>query len=62
MFRDKQAECRDPFTDPSGLKGLNRDSVSLKSVGPVADNCFGVWVSFTLTSESGIVYNADDWA
>jgi hypothetical protein len=62
MFRDKLAECRDPFTYPSGLKGLNRDSVSLKSVGPVADNCFGVWVSFTLTSESGIVYNADDWA
>ena len=31
MFRDKLAECRDPFTDPSGLKGLNRDCVSLKS-------------------------------
>jgi len=62
MFRDKLAECRDPFTLPTGLSGLNRDSVTMKSVGPIADNCFGVWVSFTVISESGITFNQEDWA
>jgi len=61
MFRDKLAEYRDPLAGTTGLKGLNRDSISQKAVGPIADNCFGIWVSFTVTGESGIMYNEDDW-
>lgn len=62
MFRDKMAEQRNPFyANAAGLKNLNRDNVSYRAVGPIADNCHGMWCSFTLTSGSDFKYNSDDW-
>ena len=62
MFRDKAAEQRNPMVVPCyGIKNLNRDSVSYKTVGPVADNCYGMWCSFTLTNYAGINYDASNW-
>ncbi len=62
MFRDRASEQRNPLALPCyGLKNLNRDSLSYKAVGPIADNCYGMWASFTLLNGANINYNADDW-
>jgi len=62
MFRDKLKEQQNALLVPSyGIRNLNRDSISYKAVGPIADNCFGLWASFTLLESSDIKYNADDW-
>lgn len=61
MFQEKETACRDSFSVHSGLRNLNRESVSFKAVGPLADNCFGVWVSFTVLSNADIKLNKEDW-
>ena len=62
MFRDKVKEQQNSLLTPAyGIRNLNRDSISYKAVGPIADNCFGLWASFTLPESSDIKYNADDW-
>jgi len=61
MFKDKESAFRDPSSLPTGLWNLNRDSVSFKAVGPLADNCYGVWVSFTVLNNADIKFNQQDW-
>ena len=62
MFADKQAENRTPLLPAAaGLANLNRDSISYRAVGPIADNCYGVWASFTVLGNTGIKYDAADW-
>lgn len=62
MFRDKTAEQRNPLVVPAyGIKNLNRDSISYKTVGPIGDSCYGMWCSFTLINYAGISYSAAEW-
>lgn len=61
MFRDKLAEQRDPGNRTTGLCNLNRGDISYKTVGPLGDNCHGIWASFTLLDSAGIHYDAEDW-
>ncbi len=45
----------------TGLRNLNRDSITYYTIGPIGDNCFGIQVTFTMLQPTGIKYNADDW-
>lgn len=62
MFRDRHNEQINPSLLPTyGLANLNRDSISYRAVGPIADNCYGLWASFTVTNSAGITYVDTDW-
>ena len=62
MFRDKQNEYRNIWAEPCyGLAHLNRDSISYRAVGPIADNCYGLWCSFTVLTNTEIKFDASDW-
>lgn len=60
MFRDFKNANVD-FSDASGLRTLERNSISYRAVGPVGDNCVGIWVSFTVIDKTGVVYKETDW-
>jgi hypothetical protein len=49
------------FGNATGLMRLQTDSFSYKSVGPLGDNCHGVWISFAVINESGIRYDTSQW-
>lgn len=45
----------------TNMKYLETNSFNYFSVGPIGDNCFGVYVSFTISEPDGIIYTANDW-
>lgn len=60
MLYDYMNENR-VFGNITGLMRLQTDSFSYKSVGPLGDNCHGVWISFSVINESGIRYDTTQW-
>lgn len=61
MFKDfKEANIN--FNSTARLlRNLERGSIGYRAVGPVGDNCYGIWVSFTLIDSTGIIYSESDW-
>ncbi len=47
--------------DTYGLRDLDIRTISYQSVGPLADNFYGIEVTFTLYSGTNFIYNQDDW-
>jgi hypothetical protein len=71
MFRDHESDWRS-FPSPrgegqgvrsnaSGLKDLRKDSISVNTVGPLADQYWGLMCAFTVADNPRIRYNPDDW-
>ena len=61
LFKDKSAASVNPFTNKTGLRNLNRDSISIKAVVPLADSCYWVWVSFTVINDPEIKFTQSEW-
>lgn len=47
--------------DPHGLKNLEVRSFSYQTVGPLADNFFGIEVTFDVFNKTDLVFVANDW-
>lgn len=60
ILADYRAENR-VFGNDTGLMRLQTDSISYKAIGPLGDNCHGVWFSFSVINESGVKYDATAW-
>ena len=62
MFSDWRDDNR-PKTIKTGLKNLDRNSFYYQTVGPVADNFYGVMYTFNIAPPlaSKIVYDENDW-
>jgi hypothetical protein len=63
MNRDKKRDNELAIPDGiTGLRGLERGSISFQQTGPLLDNLYGLYVSFSIIEPSGIKYNAEDWS
>jgi len=50
------------YNSESGImRNLERGSIGYRAVGPIGDNCVGIWVSFTLIDTTDVIYNESDW-
>jgi len=61
MFRDYLKENRE-LTETTGLRYLQRDSITYKAIGPLGDNCHGMWVSFAVINRTGISFDKNMWS
>lgn len=59
MFRDYETDWRSGNTN--GLRGFARGSIAVTTVGPLADQYWGLMCSFTVSDNPGIHYDAADW-
>jgi hypothetical protein len=61
MFRDHEADWKMQTANAGGLKDLRKDSISVNTVGPLADQYWGLRCAFTVADNPRIRYNPDDW-
>ena len=61
MFRHREIDWKAPTANANGLRDLRRSSVNISTIGPMADQYWGLMCSFTVADNPGIKYNADDW-
>ena len=59
LFRDKHTDTINQ--SKHGLKVFDKGSVRNQTIGPLADQYWGVLCSFILSDKPGIEYNPDDW-
>lgn len=52
---------KDRWDGENGLKFLDRASVYIDSIGPVATGYYGLMVNFSLIEPKSYIYNPDDW-
>lgn len=60
MRHDRNQDYRNTATK-TGLKFLDTKSFTYFSVGPIGDNCFGIYCSFSMLEPDSINYNENDW-
>ena len=53
---------KDKRNQVNGLAYMNFSNVPYQSIGPIGDQAVGVMFSFTVTDQSDMVYNPDDWS
>lgn len=60
MRKDHTADFKNTFPR-TGLKYLDTNSFNYFSVGPIGDNCYGIYCSFSMLEPDEIIYSDDDW-
>ena len=60
MFRYKSEEGKKNLND-SGLRYLDRSSVSYFTIGPVGDNCFGIACGFQILDTPDVRFDESAW-
>lgn len=62
MTRDKMADSRvDINNELTGLRNLERGDIAYQQVGPLLDNLYGLYVTFSIMDPLKAVYSEGDW-
>jgi len=61
LFRDHEADWKMQTANANGLRGFQKNSISIQTIGPLADNYWGLMCSFTISDNPEIKYNPTDW-
>jgi len=62
MIRDKKADMKVAITmQQTGLRNLETADISYQQIGPMGDNLYGLYVSFSIVDPAGVKFNQDDW-
>ena len=61
MFRDYDADHIMQTANVNGLRAFQKNSITIQTIGPLADNYWGLICSFTLSDNPGIKFNPADW-
>ena len=61
LFRDHEADWKMQSANTNGLRGFQKKSITIQTIGPLADQHWGLMCSFTIADNPAIHYDPADW-